>query len=613
VKELGQLRALAKRSPNNPEIRLPLAQAYLRFGHLLSARAEFEAALAARADEWLCRSGIAAADLRLQRFDLAEKELQRLLQLKPGALRTHLAIADARLQSGDAAGSRRILDGIPRDPQGVPQAGDPAVPSERCELLATAYGALGDWKQACTLAKLSETLEPGRLSAKIMQGRALHALGRYNEAEPLLKLGVETDPSIAEIHYLYGTCLARKSPPAARATVHAALVKAVDIDKQHAKAWLELGRIDEAEGRLSKAAEAFQLASLKGLEGGKPMLWSGDLVLKLGEKEEGWYRRGRYFESSGQFEKAIAEYTKLTTMHDCCRSGYMHLARTYQQMGRHELAVQYLEKAQQLEPARAAELDWAVCQNLLNTKEIAKRDNKLKQLAESSHPDAVEAQFQLGVMADGDGDFDKAEQWLRRALKNNPKDGVICLSLGKTLLQRRTDPKRLQEAVRMLETAVTLAPDNAEACYRLGLAYGYTGETEKQIFALRHAVDLSPENGNWYQTLGQALAKAGDKTDSAAMLSTFQRFKEFEQTRETLKARAERNRKDASALAALAEFHFKAQEYPASIVAYSRYLRMKPGDTDARRRMAAAYGYLGRHSEEKAQLAMLVPSSARKP
>lgn len=71
----------------------------------------------------------------------------------------------------------------------------------------------------------------------------------------------------------------------------------------------------------------------------------------------------------------------------------------------------------------------------------------------------------------------------------------------------------LDEALSAFQSAITLAPDNADAHYNAAYVLGRKGFTESAIHAYREAVRLLPEDSrsaDAYVNLAYALEQAGD-------------------------------------------------------------------------------------------------------
>ena len=614
---LQELRALTASNPNDKDLHLALGYAYLDLQHYGSARAEFDAALRLGADEWKARTGRTRANLALERSDLADVDLQRLIQLRPRVLETYLTLEEVRQHADDWPGAHKILDQIPARPDGLPDV--EADPFLAADLLATAYSHLDDWTRTLALVNACLKQQPGNIGSRVMLGKALHATGKKVEAIPYLTEGIKAAPKNAELYYLLGTAYQTRNQKDDSDRALYCFQTTVQLDDKHGAATLALAK--ECDRRAPTAAPAdrdklkgvaayaYVRAAKLGMEGHKPFLRSGDLMLELGNREEGWYRRGLYYENTGHPELAVIEYEKLTHLHDCCRSGYIHLARVYGAMHQPAKALDFLLKAQQLEPAKAAQLKWSVIQAYGQMPDGTPRLKMLKDIAAEKSSDSEEAAFQLADIAEKEGKYPEAMEWLQRCIEMRPEDGIYRWHLGKILLEHREDPANLKAAIRHLEVAVRTAPDEYNAFYYLGLADTYSGNYDDAVLALRHIIDIQPENGEGYQTLAQALTKAGRKDEAKDALVMFRQFEDFQQARETLAARCKRNPKDPEAQRRMAEFHMRAHEYTPAVERFQQCLTLQPDNRQARLRIAEALGYLGRREEQKAQLALLANST----
>ena len=603
VPQLQDLRIMAAGAAKSPELHLTLAQSYLHYKHYLSARDEFDQALRQGADEWTVRTGRAEAALAVHRSDVAAQDMERMLQMRPNRLETYLALAETQQHTDDWLGAQKTLDRVPLGKNSLPLTeGDPLA---NAELLATAYSHLDAWDKAMALSRSCLQAEPQRVSAHIILGKALHATGRKVEAIPYLLAGVRLAPENAEMQYLLGTAYQARKEAGDDDRAFACFQAALLADGKHGGATLALARELDRRGMKAAAATGYQRASDLGMEGHKPLLRSGDLLMQIGEKEEGHYRRGLYFEGTQHPELAVKEYFQLNKMHSYCRSSYIHIARAYAAMHQPAKNIAYLRLAQQHDPTRAKELDWSLVQAYGDSRNEAGRLDTLHAMIARNDPASNEARYQLATNADTSGRSADAVHWLRECILHEPNDGVFHSDLGKVLLQQRSDPVKLKEATAELEKAVRLSTDNYEAFYYLGLAYSYVDRTEDAILALRHAIDLQPEDGEGYQTLATALKRIGKKAEAADALGVFQNFEDFQKARETLAARCKSRPMDPKNQQHLAEFHMRAHEYSAAIERYSKCLALQPGNRGARARLAEACGYMGRREDQRQQLALL--------
>ena len=603
VSQLQELRLMATDNSKNPELHLTLAQSYLHYKYYLSARDEFDQALKQGADEWAVRTGRAEAALAVQRSDIAAQDMERMIRMRPNRLETYLALSETQQHADDWPSAQKTLDRVPLGADHLPVTEGDRF--SNAELLATAYSHIDAWDKATGLILSCLHVDPKRQSAHIMLGKALHATGKHIEAIPYLTEGVKLAPKNAELHYLLGTAYQARNQAGDNDLALSCFQKALAADDKHGAAMLAMAKELDRRGMKQSAAVGYQRAYKLGMEGHKPLLRSGDLLMQIGEKEEGHYRRGLYFEGTGQPDLAIKEYVQLNKMHSYCRASYIHMARAYGAMHQPAKTLAYLLLAQQHDLPRARDLEWSIVQAYGELRTEDARLKALNAMVARNDRDSNEARYQLSTIADGAGKNDEAVRWMRECVRYAPNDGIFRTDLGKMLLQQRTDPKKLKEATEQLEIAVRLSPDNYETFYFLGMAYSYVDRKEDAVLALRHAVDLQPEDGEGYQTLAMMLNRAGKKAEAADALSVFRSFEDFQKARETLAARCKRQPMDPKNQQRMAEFHMRAHEYPAAIERYGKCLTLQPDNRAARARLAEACGYMGHREEQREQLALL--------
>jgi tetratricopeptide (TPR) repeat protein len=613
IAQLPELRTLARENPRSADLHLALAHVFLDNKHYLSAQEEFSTALNAGAEEWGTRKGRAQANIALERNDLAETDILRLIELRPHRLETYLSLAEVRQDSDLWKEAEKALDSVPRDGNGLPDVEGYKDRLESAELLATAYNHLDRWDRALALANLCLKQEPQRLSTHILMGKTLHGAGRMAEAIPYLIEGVKASPNNAEMLYLLGSAYQKRHAPGDADKAAVCFQKTVTLDSKHGAATLEVAHEAERRKAWGPAAFAYQRAHKLGMEGPHLILRSAEMILKTGNREEGWYRRGLYYEATARPDLALVEYTRLTTLHDSCRSGYIHMSHAYMGMHRYDKALEYLRKAQQAAPATAKQLDWLILDAMGELKQENERIKLLTNIIQEGGDDGNEAAYQLAKIQDRAGIRPEAEKWYRFCTQAAPKDAVFHRELGIFLLQERQDPSRLQAAVHELETAAQLDPEDHDAIYHLGLAYSYSGNHEEALLAIRHAIDLQPEVGEGYQTLASVLTDAGRRSEAAAVQEIFKRYARFSETRETLQARCKREPRNPQVHLKMAEFHMYAHEYQAAIARFRLCLALQPGNRQARARLAEACGNMGRRDEQRLELAILANHKADNP
>jgi tetratricopeptide (TPR) repeat protein len=123
----------------------------------------------------------------------------------------------------------------------------------------------------------------------------------------------------------------------------------------------------------------------------------------------------------------------------------------------------------------------------------------------STFPEHAEALTYRGVAEEAEGRLDEAIRLYERAVKLAPKFPVARFNLGRAYGQQQ----RWDEAVRELQVAVRQAPDNREYCYSLGIACQEAGNTAQAIEAFSDCVEIDPLFLDGHVTLADVLVSAG--------------------------------------------------------------------------------------------------------
>jgi len=95
--------------------------------------------------------------------------------------------------------------------------------------------------------------------------------------------------------------------------------------------------------------------------------------------------------------------------------------------------------------------------------------------------------YGLGACLAAEGDYARAVEQFRQALRHDPSSAIAFFGLGSSLLQL----KDAKAAVAALARAVELEPRMRQGYYLLGRAYAALGDTERSRQALARAVELA--------------------------------------------------------------------------------------------------------------------------
>ncbi len=104
------------------------------------------------------------------------------------------------------------------------------------------------------------------------------------------------------------------------------------------------------------------------------------------------------------------------------------------------------------------------------------------------------------------GDYKKAEEEYRQALKQDPKSATAKNNLGVIL----NEQGRYDEAIAILQEAVSADPKNSIARYVLAMALTHKGDFDGAMAQAREATDLDLKEPQAYKALGDAACGKGD-------------------------------------------------------------------------------------------------------
>ena len=180
------------------------------------------------------------------------------------------------------------------------------------------------------------------------------------------------------------------------------------------------------------------------------------------------------------------------------------------QLGKHDLAVQYIEQAIRLQGGAAAfhcNLGGAY-QALRRAAEAVASYRRALQLK----PDFAEAHNNLGNALKDQGKLEEAVACYRRALELKPNYAEAQNNLGVAF----KDQGELEDAVACYRRTLQLKPDYVEAHNNLGVAFQDQGKLEQAVASYRRALELKPNFAMAYCNLGNALKSQGKLDEAVA-------------------------------------------------------------------------------------------------
>lgn len=183
-----------------------------------------------------------------------------------------------------------------------------------------------------------------------------------------------------------------------------------------------------------------------------------------------------------------------------------------QQSGRHEAALDAMQRALELAPGEAV----FHCNLGPVYMALGRLDKALAcyEQAIQLRPQYAEAHYNRGNVLRTMGRSDEAIASYQRAIQLNPQYADAHSNLGVYLAEQG----RLNEAVACFREAIKLRPNFVQARYNLGNALRELGQLPEAIASYRETVWLDPNYADAYVNLSTALRDRGEMTDAIACL-----------------------------------------------------------------------------------------------
>ena len=348
--------------------------------------------------------------------------------------------------------------------------------------------ASGNSELALSEAKLARNLRPEWDSATSLEA-ALLQKGTPQLGLDLLHSYLSKYPDAREIRLQYARALLdqKQYQPARDEFQHLAEENPDNAEMVYAVALISLQMND-----LKSAETELKLALIKGKK----------------DRDTVQYYLGQLSEAKKNEEEAIVYYREVKGG-EFQMPAQIRIAYLLSKRGQLDEARQLLHHAEPITNLQQAQLVMVEAQLLREANRYDEAYQVLNQALEKM-PDHIDLLYETAMMADKIGKPDVFEKLMLKLIAIKPDHAQAYNALGYGMLERN---ERIPEAMRLVEKALQLAPDDAAIMDSVGWGYYRSGKLDESVKMLRRAYagNANPEIA---AHLGEVLWVSGDKEEA---------------------------------------------------------------------------------------------------
>jgi tetratricopeptide (TPR) repeat protein/serine/threonine protein kinase len=377
---------------------------------------------------------------------------------------------------------------------------------------SVAYSNLGQWDKAAADYSRAAELDP---KGALALGNACLNLGQYDKAVAHFSRAIELDRKNANAWYNRGFAY---SNLAQWDKAVADYSRAIEFDPKLALAWGNRGVAYGSLGQYDKAVADFSQVIELSPKDAKTWCNRGNAYFNLGQLDKAvadysraielglkdaktWCSRGNAYLKLGQDDKAVADFSRAIELDPKLAPAWTGRGAAYSNLGQWDKAAADHSKAIELDPKLA--LAWGDANLNLGQYDKAVADYSR---AIELDPTFAPAWGGRGSAYSNLGQWDKAVADFSKAIELDPKytlawhgRGVAYFNLG-----------QYDKAVADFSRAIELDPKLAPAWTNRGKAYGHLGQWDKAVADCSRAVELSPKDASVHNDLAWLRATCPD-------------------------------------------------------------------------------------------------------
>ncbi|MEQ1836014.1 MAG: tetratricopeptide repeat protein [Candidatus Nitrotoga sp.] len=359
--------------------------------------------------------------------------------------------------------------------------------------LAQAAEAAGKHELALEEARQAYALRPEWDSAALLNAQLLKGTAPQ-QALTLLKKYLESYPDTKEVRLFYARALMEQKQNQEARTEFQQLLNAYPDNADLAFAVgllsLDLGELDRGEKELQQA-----------------------LTNKKKDENVVYFYLGQLSEAKKHDEEAMQNYIKVKDG-EYNFSARLRMAYLTNKSGKLNEARQILHKTVTKNNQQRIQLAMVEAQILRDAKQFESAYQVLMQGLEKL-PNQPDLMYEAAMLADKAGKHDAFEQMMRKLIEIEPGNAQAYNALGYGLLERN---ERVPEAMKLVEKAYQLAPEDAGIIDSMGFGYYRSGNLSKSLEFLRRAYAANPDP-EIAAHLGEVLWVQGEKEQAKKMWS----------------------------------------------------------------------------------------------
>ena len=335
-----------------------------------------------------------------------------------------------------------------------------------------------DYKKALEYYNKALELNPQYSLALQSIANVYFLQNKYNDAVNFYKRARSIDPSSPEVYNLLADTYEKMGQ---LKNAEEELKRGIQISKKPAELYIALSLLYKKIGRQEDSDNL--LAEGLALQDKKDGLYHYNIGLQLNRQQ--------------RYEEAVENFKKAISLSPYSASGYIMLARAYQELKKYDDAVSFLNQALELESNDAAD-EIGIYEDLGRTFD-AKGDeqeailmyNKGLELAIKIQ-DKNQLHFlydDLGLAYLETNRFDLAIEYFQKAIEQNRTSSVSFINLGETYRRKGL----LDQAIVQYQQAIRLDPKSALAHNNLGYAYALQNRINEAVAEFKKALGIDPD------------------------------------------------------------------------------------------------------------------------